>query len=228
MADEQKARSHKPVPGNENGEADRLTPKQVAVPALPTYSDEPGERLLHDEQQVARVEILMTKGVRDRQRLMLLLGVDDKRKMDRYMQRVYARWEVAGATQAFARHRGEGLARLDLIEAEIWNTMITAEATKDQPGYRPDARVVLVATKNLIDLQNQRMQLLGLTPKVIERLGMTDAAKQMQFAASIGQHDKLSRVAKRMLELMTEAANAPRQIEGEATDVTDGSAHAPA
>lgn len=168
-----------------------LTPKTVYVPDEPVYGDdEPG---LRDEQQVARTEILMAKGVRDRRQLMALLNVGDYRTMDRYIKRVYARWEMLGANRDFARHRGEGLARLDMLESELWSRV----------SNTGDDRVALVALKTITDVQKQRMDLLGLTPKVVERL-TTQGNDNIPFTKRLATHDMMARVASRMLSLVEE------------------------
>src|SRR5208337_183016 len=53
-------------------------------PPKPTYPPGPETGLLRDEQQVARVEILMTRGARDKRELMRHLDVDDPRQMERW------------------------------------------------------------------------------------------------------------------------------------------------
>lgn len=209
-------------------------PERVKIPPPPTYDGD--DQLLRDEQQVARVEILMTKGVRDRRQLMVLLEVDDPRQMDRYMRRVFARWELQGTTRDFSRHRGEGLFRLDLIESELWASISNADAPQ----------IKMVALKNLIDVQKQRSEMLGLTPKVIEALGDASGESNIAFTKRLATHEKLSLVASRMLALIEErtgeVAQAARQavpdrgevedlvIEGSATSVSDapGESDAPA
>ena len=47
-------------------------------------------------------------------------GVNGWGNMERYIKRVDARWELLGQSQNLARHRGEGLARLDLIDRTLW------------------------------------------------------------------------------------------------------------
>jgi hypothetical protein len=199
-----KRRSHRRVPGNE-AKRDRLTPRQVKVPAPPVYDE--SERTLRDEQQVARVELLMVKGIRDRRQLMALLEVDDPRQMDRYMARVRSRWELYGSTADFAQHRGEGLARLDLIESELWSRMQNSQ----------DDRLVMAALRNLLEVQRQRADLLGLSPKVIEHMVTVDSGDDIAFSTRIATHDKLARLLSRMMGLVDERLggkvieHAPRQ-----------------
>lgn len=185
-------------------------PTRVVVPPPPTYSDnDPGDRTLRDEQQVARVEILMTKGVREKAQLMTLLGIEDFRQITRYMERVYARWELYGGHQDLARQRGETLNRLDLIEQELWQRV--------NNNNDSDPRVALVALNNLTQLSAQRTSLLGLTPKVIERMNSQDAGDSIAFARRITGHEKMARVVARMAEMLEERTAGLKVIEQDDT-----------
>ena len=106
-----------------SNERDPTEPRVNKPPPEPTYPPGPETGVLRDEQQVVRVEMLMTGGVRDKRQLMQYLDVDDPRQMERYIERVHARWVLLGQTNNLARHRGEGLARLDLIEQRLWSTL---------------------------------------------------------------------------------------------------------
>ena len=99
---------------------DPIKPRVNKPPPEPTYPPGRETGLLRDEQQVARVEMLMTRGVRNKRQLMQHLDVDDPRQMERYIGRVLARWELLGQSQNLARHRGEALTRLDLIDTKLW------------------------------------------------------------------------------------------------------------
>jgi hypothetical protein len=207
------AHTHVPVPGNEN-RTDPLTPKQVKVPERPTYEDKAGEMALHDEQQVLRTEVLMLKGVRQRRTLMTLLEVDDPRKMDRYIARVQARWELEGASHDLARSRGEAIARLNIIEQELWSKysdqnnrvqLVTGRDADGKPTQQmvPDpqaAQLQVVVLRNLLDLTRQRMELLGLTPKAIERLANVDQGHLLEFNQTIANHERMSRVAQLVMD----------------------------
>lgn len=180
-------------------DAERATlPPRVDVPVEPIYSDTGPDRALYEEQQVSRVEILMIKGIRTRRTLMTLLEIKDVRQIDRYIARVHARWEMLGSSQDHARHRGEGLNRLDLIESELWSRM----------QNKGDDRAAAVVLMQLLQVQRQRSELLGLTPKIIERIGAaTDDS--IAFTRSVSQHERLSLVAARMLQLIAERTARP-------------------
>ncbi|MCL4743862.1 MAG: hypothetical protein KJZ83_00455 [Burkholderiaceae bacterium] len=181
-------------------EAEReLMPVTVSVPVDPTYPREggnDGDRQLHDEQQVARVELMMLKGVRSRRALMTLLDVEDHRLMDRYIKRVHARWELGGTSQDFARHRGESLARLDLIESEMWAKL----SNLDQ---KISPQISLNYLKALLDVSRQRADMLGLTPKVIAHIGaMDDSVSEVTNLTS--QQDRIARVLSRIQGMITD------------------------
>jgi hypothetical protein len=168
-------------------------PPHINVPIEPLYGNTRQDHAVFDEQQVSRVEILMTKGIRNRNQLAALLNIPDARSVDRYITRVHARWEMTGTTQDHARHRGEGLNRLDLIESELWAKL----------QNQNDTRVCVVILNTLVGVQKQRSEMLGLTPKVIERIGSMDA-DSVVFTKQVAAHEHLSQVAARMLSLIEE------------------------
>jgi len=169
-------------------------PSHIDVPSAPIYDPRKSEeRPLYEEQQVWRVEHLMAKGIRGKRQLMTLLDIKDHRQIDRYIARVSARWEMTGTSKDHARHRGEGLNRLDLVESELWSKL----------GNIEDPRIRIKTLTAILKLQVRRAELQGLTPKVIERLGL-DTANTVSFAKAKADHDKVSRIAARMLELIGE------------------------
>jgi hypothetical protein len=169
-------------------------PSHIDVPSVPIYDPRKSEeRPLYEEQQVWRVEHLMAKGIRGKRQLMTLLDIKDHRQIDRYIARVSARWEMTGTSKDHARHRGEGLNRLDLVESELWSKL----------GNIEDPRIRIKTLKAILDVHDRRVELQGLTPKVIERIGL-DKASTVDFSKSKVSHDKVSRIAARMLELIGE------------------------
>ena len=188
-------------------------PKQLEVPQAPFIPAVNGDRTLHDEQQVARVELLMMKGVRHKRQLMALLEIDDSRMVDRYIQRVHARWEMTGSLQDHARNRGEGLARLDLIESELWVRL----------QKQDDDRLSVVVLNTLLSVQKQRSEMLGLSPAVIARIGQSDG-DGVTFTRQVAVHERLTMLASRMVTMIedrtggkvidngeTQSSQAPRQ-----------------
>ena len=166
-------------------------PERVIVPPEPTYDER--DPTLRDEQQVARVELLMIKGIRQKRQLMLLLEVDDPRQMDRYMSRVQARWELMGSTQDYSRARGEGLTRLDLVESELWSlTQNMEDPTRKQS-----------IMQTILNVHKHRMDLLGLTPKVIEHIGLGNES-DVAFSKVASTHERMSMLAARMMKMIEE------------------------
>lgn len=213
-----RAHSHKPVPRGKRTLG--TEPKQVGVAPPPVYNTQE-ERGLYEEQQVARTELLMLKGVRDRRQLMVLLDIDNDRTMDRFINRVYARWEVIGSTTDYARHRGEGLKRLDTIEQELWSKL-QEEDNQVRTLSGTDLRNQTVILKTLLDVHGQRTTLLGLTPKVIERIGDVDLKDMKELDTRHANTALLGKVAQRMLEIVAENTKpkpAPAMIEGHASEV---------
>ena len=175
-----------------------MEPRINKPPPEPTYPPGPETGLLRDEQQVARVEILMTKGVHDRRQLMQHLGVDDPRQMERYIERVHARWALLGQTNNLARHRGEALARLAQIERTLWARLQQREPDGTKVSAKDYASLVVV----VLEVQIQRYQLLGLTDKAIERL--QTSAPTIEFSRNKAAHEHMAMLAARMLELIEE------------------------
>jgi hypothetical protein len=180
-------------------------PTRVEAPPEPTYDQ--SDPALHDEQQVARTELLMVKGIRQKRMLMTLLSIADHRKMDRYIARVLARWELVGTSQDHSRARGEALTRLDLIDSELWSKL----------QNQGDVRVSIVILSTLLNVQRQRTEVLGLTPKVIERIGSLDSGN-VAFSKQAAAHERLSMLAARMLRMVEEREG--RVIEHEREEET--------
>ena len=174
----------------------RLVGKKVIIPP-PPVRDIREEGTLYDEQQVLRVENLMLKGIRHRQTLMEQLKIPSLRSLDRYMARVYARWEMVGMNQDYGRARGESLQRLDMIDDTIWTRL------RDNPKNH---KLFISLIKTTLMVQAQRAEVLGLTPKVIERIGTIEEGT-LVFSKQAAVHERLSMLAARMLEVMKERMN---------------------
>lgn len=152
--------------------------ERVTVPPPPTQTT---NRVLMDEQQVARVEALMLKGFTSPSHLMAMLGVEDRRAMDRYIARANARFEFLGQTNNQRRALGKARARW---EEMIQQLNVTIQNTEDGK-----AKIVAMA---MLQRCYERVEALGgLTPKAIERLSMTtddsEVAMRMQRQANIAR-----------------------------------------
>ena len=169
-----------------------IAPPKVKVPEPPTRTQTNDERAEYDEQQVYRTELLMTKGVKDKRQLMTLLGVTDPKAMERYINRVYARWEMMGSFKEYQRLRGEGVRRLEIIENELWSTI----------SNNDDDRIKIVALRSILDVQKYRDTLQGMTDNVIERISSGEMDRPVLFTKRLATHDTLALVASRMLEMI--------------------------
>jgi hypothetical protein len=183
----------------------RLSPESVTMPPPVT----PGLNHHENDAQLAlQAEVLMTKGIRAVSQLQALLGVSDRRRMDRIIRMVHARWEMYGSNTEMRRLRGEGLARLDLIENELWVTLSNTE----------DERIKQVALRNLLEVTRQRSELHGLSARRIEMLvtqiGNGEADERLTT------HAKVLAVAKQLGDLIQARIEGPLQINGEVQDVT--------
>ncbi len=134
-----------------------LTPEDVAMPPPLTPGLNPHEL---DAQLSLQAEVLMTKGIRSSSQLMALLGVGDRRAMDRIIRMVHARWELYGSNTEMRCLRGEGLARLDLIKNELWVSL----------SNTTDERIKQVTLRNLLEATRQRSELHGLSARHIEMM----------------------------------------------------------
>jgi len=175
------------------------TPKMVRVPIDPTYPREGGNgnQAMHDEQQVARVELLMLKGVRTPHQLMTLLDISSPALMATYIRRVHARWEIGGSTREFTRHRGEALSKLDLLESEMWSKLSNLDE-KTSP------QITLNYLNSILNVQTRRNDILGLTAKVIQHIGLTTNDPELAKRAS--EHEVLTKVVSRLVARIEDRA----------------------
>ena len=146
---------------------DTLTPKRVSVPIPPTTDNNKSAE--YNAQQVARVEILMLKGIYKTRSIRDLLGLKDLRTVRRYKNQVFARWEITAGDNAL-RHRGEALRRLDLIEQELWSCIDNTQSGKEK----------ISALGKLLEVQDRRLPLQGVDvsdPDAFVRSGRPGAAE---------------------------------------------------
>jgi len=168
-------------------------PKTVSVPIDPTYprKGDSGTQAMHDEQQVARVELLMLKGIRTPHQLMTLLDITSPNLIATYIRRVHARWEIGGSTREFTRHRGEALTRLDLLESEMWSKLSNLDE-------KASPQITLNYLNAILNVQSRRNDILGLTAKVIQHIGLT--TNDPELAKRAGEHEVLTKVVSRLFE----------------------------
>lgn len=186
-----------------------IMPQSVYIPAEPIY-DRSENLNEYDEQQVARVELLMMKGIRSKAQLKVMLDIKNGATLERYIKRVYARWEVFGSTREYSRHRGEGLARIDLLESEMWSKYSNLD-------IKASPQIALNYLSAISRLQQQRNDMLGLTPKVIAHITAGEDAGS-EFSRMSFKHEALTKLVARMNEVIEQRA---KVLEYNAQAITD-------
>lgn len=150
------------------------------------------DKAAHDEQQTSRVEMLMLKGVTKPDVIGTMLGLGT-RHVQKLQGLVHARWEITGGGRTIARFRGEAIGRLDLLESEAWSKLANLTDPKDQAKF----------LKLLLDIQNQRAALLGLSTKVVERIGFLPD-QSAEVLSRITAQQGLAAMAARLSEILAE------------------------
>lgn len=166
------------------------------------------DKELRAEQDVSRVELCMLRGVTKPGIIGAMLDLPTRTVM-RYQERVEARWTITGGGRSITRYRGEALARLDLVEQEAWAAYGAIDNQRD-PSVRDRVKVLAL----IASLQDQRSALLGLSPKVIERIGALPEASCEVVSRMAAQRD-LATMAARLFQILAErrAALAGETIE---------------
>ena len=142
-------------------------PSRIVVPPEPTANERPAREL----QQAARVEMLLLKGVTNKALIGRLLGIDDKRKVYRYVEMAHARWEAAAVadSKTFFLRRGRLISLFETLAEEVWTRY---EKTTDP-------RVAVALLRLMIKVNENLAGLYGLTPGVIAR--MSQGMKMPEF-----------------------------------------------
>lgn len=148
-------------------------------------------------QEVARVELMMLKGVRRPEHLMATLGLPSVKHAESLISQVQARWEITGSDKTPTRHRGEAFRKLDLIESELWVQWSNAE------GYKAQTAIM----SRIMDAVRLRTEIAGLTPRVIERMAMMPDATN-DLAARVTAQANVASIATRFAEILAERRRA--------------------
>lgn len=114
------------------------------------------KRYLDQERLITQAEILMLRGHSSYSTIAKQLGISGV-TAKQYMKRVLVRWEVHGGRANHRKMRGEALARLRLIEKELWGIVKTSPP-----------QVTLSALQQIVDVIAQQLILNGLTQSVLE------------------------------------------------------------
>lgn len=142
-----------------------ILPERISIPVIPSI-DITHDRVLHEEQQMARVEMLMLKGVNDTRLLMSMLQLDDRKKVDRWIERIHVRWAAMGGAAKLKRHRGSALTKLSLVQNELWAMASEVKTT--------DNRAFIACMQQVREVVRFETELHGITPSVIERLNLAE------------------------------------------------------
>lgn len=163
---------------------------KVKLPPPPTHHSQQ-EAQLHAEQQCARVEILMLKGIRDETQIKELLGIDTMVATRKLIARVHARWEITAGHLDIKKSRGQAVKTLELIEQELWSVV---------GNSADDVRGKIVALDTLMKVQDRKLPLLGINPKSIE--AHNDSASRAAYTQRTVDHATLAQIATRFKTLL--------------------------
>lgn len=182
--------------------------KELARPPAPTY-DRAEDKALYDEQQVARCENLMMKGVRDKNKLMALLDVHSSAQMEGFMRRVEARWELGGSVKNLHMQRGEQIAKLNMIENELWIQLQAVEAAQDGVNEKGesiripiDVKAFTMLLREIRETNRDRADMVGLTKEVIEQMVMSEGDQSVEFRFRSETYDQTRKLASLMMSLV--------------------------
>jgi hypothetical protein len=162
-------------------------PSRIVVPPEPTAKERPAREV----QQAARVEMLLLKGVTNKALIGRLLGIEDKRKVYRYVEMAHARWEAAAVvdSKTFFVRRGRLISMFETLAEEVWTRY---EKTTDP-------RVAVALLRLMIKVNENLAGLYGLTPRAIAR--MSQGTKMPEFLKKrFERQDRLIRMTVELCE----------------------------
>lgn len=157
---------------------------RVSVPDVP-YVDRYSDPQQWDDQQMARIEMLMLKGVTEPRVLQQMLQMPDRNKIIRWIDRIHVKWATVGGGQKLKRYRGEAMNKLDLVQSELW-VMANGMRESDSRGY-------IVAMQQIMAAIRFQGELSGLTPQAIERMNMAEDGANPAMQA-IAKNERLMQV----------------------------------
>ncbi len=160
------------------------------------------DRVLHEEQQVSRVEKMMMQGYREAPYIAKLLNITGFQCED-YMRRAQARWDIEGGQKKFNEYRGESLYRLRISETRLWAQLDELDSRvrdgKKVPVPTPELVMLLTAIR---ETSRHRAEMLGLTKERIDRLMDTEEEAALNFKRDADVFARGARVASEMLDLV--------------------------
>jgi len=149
------------------------------------------DQTLWEEQMVAKTEVAMLKGYRDPRMMAQLLQITVP-QAEKFIKRVLARFEIVGTAHDLKRVRGEGLARMAMLERKYWQII---ETSKDQ-------RAKIVALQSLLEINKQRDLYNGVSQKTMESVSQRTEGSEVQ--ARLAKQARLGAMAKQLAEIIAE------------------------
>ncbi len=107
-----------------------------------------------------RTEQLMLQGYSSARQLRPLLEETDIRRVNRYIKRVHARWEIAGGPVNERKARGQSIARFEALLTQLYDELGNCSSNTERFRYLS----AIFKTGEKLDA------LKGLTPEVIARI----------------------------------------------------------
>lgn len=167
------------------------------------------------DQMVTKVELLMVQGVKAPALLCSTVQHEDGTEVDvgtmrRWIQRVYARWEVSGSASDLRKERGEALANIELLNNKLWVDFQNANDIRDRTWI----------AGLLMRLLEQRMALWGLTGDNIKQIIMVQ--EDSEVMTRIRRQNDLSMLASRFADIIAKrrGLQAPVVVEADVSPAT--------
>lgn len=189
---------YRTVKGVANSEKASQPSKALRLPPEPTEQ----ERALRDEQQVARTEQLMLQGVFTPRELMPMLGITDRRQMERYIARVRAAWQIRGAQSNIQEERGRAIGELERLSKELWEVYEQA----------PTVREKRATLESLARLREKKNAMMGITPELAIRIA-SEPPVPTEVLQSMRKQENLVEVLRQFARIIKEKQE-KRNLEG--------------
>ena len=114
------------------------------------------------EKVISQIELLMLRGVTSPTLISQIIEVPLS-SVYLYVKAIGVRWDVLGGAQKHTKLKGEALAKLTLLESELWSLYLNAPA--DHTAAKAGA------LKNIMEVLERKLLIHGLSPRVLENVG---------------------------------------------------------
>ena len=165
-----------------------LNLKLTKVPDAPLPGQAP---TLWAAKKEAEIELHMVKGFTEARDISRKVGLNE-RKTREMMERIKARWSIAGSAYDIKKGRGEALRYLGVMKAELWKLVENKENSSDVKTYSLSLLTRLFGTQLMLE---------GVTQDAIEDLSRAtdDTGEVMQ---RMRRQRSLAGVAGKLLDLV--------------------------